>query len=186
MIKIISGKFGGRAIETPDGRQTRPTTNRVREAVFNSLCSNYSNDMTLSGAVVLDMFAGSGALGFEALSRGAKFVTLCDKSAKALSVIKKNADSLKVDSATYEVAKFDSLKPNTYHPQLDLIFADPPYAFSAQVVREAIDGLINLGSVKNNALLYYEHDIETDVSCFSRDFKQIYSKKCADIFVLTA
>ncbi len=184
MLKLISGQFGGRNIDTPEGRQTRPTTNRVREAVFNSLCSKFSSDMTLSGAIVLDMFAGSGALGFEALSRGAEFVTFCDKSAKAISIIKKNAKSLNVSPNFFEICKGDSFKPKTYHPKLNIIFADPPYVFSPIDVKRAIDGLINLGSVEDSALLYYEHDIETDITCFEDSFEQIYSKKCADIFLL--
>ena len=175
MLKIIAGKYGGRFIETPEGRGTRPTTNRVREAVFNSLCAAYSPNLNLEGAVVLDMFAGSGALGFEALSRGAKFVTFCDKSAKAISIIKKNATSLNVDTGCYEVLKHDSLKPKTYNLKPNLIFADPPYAFSPTDVKEAIIPIAQKGAV-----LYYEHSSSADVSCFD-EFELVYSKNFGEV-----
>ena len=189
MLKIIAGKYGGRFIETPEGRGTRPTTNRVREAVFNSLCAAYSPNLDLEGAVVLDMFAGSGALGFEALSRGAKFVTFCDKSPKAVSIIKKNAYSLQIDTSCYKVLKRDSLIPNPYSliPKVgtrdqglgirnfDIIFADPPYAFSPTDVKQAVINCSQQGTI-----LYYEHSSSADISCFD-EFEQVYSKNFGEV-----
>ena len=182
MLRIISGKYGGRIIDTPDGRRTRPTTNRTREAVFNSLCSNFSSSMTLEGAVVLDMFAGSGALGFEALSRGANFVTFCDKSPKAISIIKKNADNLKVDTDCYQIIKRDSLTPTPYSPIPNLVFADPPYVFLAEIMKSVFDEMVNVGVIDTLSLIYYEHSEDADLSCFTNDYERIYSKGCADIF----
>ena len=182
MLRIISGKYGGRIIETPDGKKTRPTTNRTREAVFNSLCSNFSDNMTLEGAIVLDMFAGSGALGFEALSRSAKFVTFCDKSPKAISIIKKNAKTLNVESDRFEVVCIDSLKPKTYNPKPNLIFADPPYAFSTKKLKLVFDDMLTQGMIATPALIYYEHAEEADLSCFTEKYELIYRKRCADIF----
>ena len=175
MLKIIAGKYGGRFIETPDGKGTRPTTNRVREAIFNSLCAAYSPNLDLEGAVVLDMFAGSGALGFEALSRGAKFVTFCDKNSKAISIIKKNASSLNIPPDSYEVFKHDSLKPKTYNLKPNLIFADPPYAFSPIDVKEAIIPIAQQGTV-----LYYEHSSSANISCFD-EFELVYSKNFGEV-----
>ena len=182
MLKIIAGKYGGRYIETPEGRGTRPTTNRVREAVFNSLCAAYSPNLNLEGAVVLDMFAGSGALGFEALSRGAKFVTFCDKSPKAVSIIKKNAYSLQIDTSCYKVLKCDSLIPKvgTRDQGLgisnwDIIFADPPYVFLPLDVKEAVAFGFQKGT-----LIYYEHSSSADISCFD-DFELVYSKNFGEV-----
>ena len=189
MIKIISGKYGGRFIETPEGRGTRPTTNRVREAVFNSLCAAYSPNLNLEGAVVLDMFAGSGALGFEALSRGAKFVTFCDKSPKAITIIKNNASSLNISPDSYEVLKRNSLIPNPYSliPNLgtrdqglgisnfDVILSDPPYAFLPKDVKEAIMPIAQEGTI-----LCYEHSSSADISCFD-EFETVYSKNFGEV-----
>ena len=175
MLKIIAGKYGGRYIDTPEGRRTRPTTNRVREAVFNSLCATYSHNLSLEGAVVLDMFAGSGALGFEALSRGAKFVTFCDKSRKAISIINNNASSLNIHPDTYEVLKNDSIKPKTYNLKPDIIFADPPYAISPEDVKMALKPIATRG-----ALLYYEHASSADVSCFD-EFEEVYSRNFGEV-----
>ena len=175
MIKIISGKYGGRFIETPEGRGTRPTTNRVREAVFNSLCAAYSSNLNLEGAVVLDMFAGSGALGFEALSRGAKFVTFCDKNSKAISIIKKNASTMQIDTSCYEVLKQDSLIPNPYSLIPDVILSDPPYAFLPKDVKEAIMPIAQEGTI-----LCYEHSSSADISCFD-EFETVYSKNFGEV-----
>ena len=175
MLKIIAGKYGGRFIETPEGRGTRPTTNRVREAVFNSLCAAYSSNLNLEGTVVLDMFAGSGALGFEALSRGAKFVTFCDKSPKAVSIIKKNAYSLQIDTSCYKVLKRDSLIPNPYSLIPNIIFADPPYAFSPTDVKQAVINCSQQGTI-----LYYEHSSSADISCFD-EFEFVYSKNFGEV-----
>ena len=182
MLRIISGKYGGRIIETPDGRKTRPTTNRTREAVFNSLCSNFSSNMTLEGAVVLDMFAGSGALGFEALSRGANFVTFCDKSPKAISIIKKNAENLKVNTDNYQIIRGNSLVPIPCSPIPNLVFADPPYAFLAEKMKSVFDDMIEENIIDTSSLIYYEHSEDADLSCFSDGYERIYSKGCADIF----
>ena len=87
-MRIVGGEAGGRRIQAPEGRQTRPTTERVREAVFSIL----GGDMT--GLDVLDVFAGSGAMALEALSRGAAHAVLCDSSRQAAAVIRRNIDAL--------------------------------------------------------------------------------------------
>ncbi|HCU50004.1 MAG TPA: 16S rRNA (guanine(966)-N(2))-methyltransferase RsmD, partial [Micromonosporaceae bacterium] len=90
MTRIVSGRYGGRRISVPEGRHTRPTSDRVREALFSTLDSQ----MDLAGARVLDLFAGSGAVGLEALSRGAEHALLVEHDPKAVKAIRANIAAL--------------------------------------------------------------------------------------------
>ena len=122
-IRIIAGEFGGRRIKTPATDKVRPTADRVREAWFSILQG------AIPGARVLDLFAGSGALGFEALSRGAVSVDFVEKHTASLRVIHANVDILNVaDHVTIhrtDAIRFaERLPPDAY----DVAFADPPYA----------------------------------------------------------
>jgi 16S rRNA (guanine966-N2)-methyltransferase len=122
-MRIISGTFGGRRLESPKGRQVRPTADRVKEAWFSILGA------AIPGARVLDLFAGSGALGLEALSRGAVSADLVEKHRHSLAALRANIAALDVAArATVHPAdamKFaEALPPGAY----DVAFADPPYA----------------------------------------------------------
>lgn len=123
MLRIIAGEFKGRRLKTPTGRTVRPTSDRVREAWFSIL------QQFIPDARVLDLFAGSGALGFEALSRGARAVDFVEKHSASLTAIRANADILNVpDRVTIhrsDAMRFaERVQPGTY----DVAFADPPYA----------------------------------------------------------
>ncbi|HEX2203915.1 MAG TPA: 16S rRNA (guanine(966)-N(2))-methyltransferase RsmD [Longimicrobium sp.] len=131
-MRIVAGEWGGRRIQAPPGRGTRPTTDRVREAWMSAVAAE------LPGARVLDLFAGSGALGLEALSRGASHATFVEHDAKALAALKANVDALgaadrasvfRTDAVRYAAA-LDSRA-------FDVAFADPPYGkgFAEAVVR---------------------------------------------------
>ncbi|MGH7699234.1 MAG: 16S rRNA (guanine(966)-N(2))-methyltransferase RsmD [Gemmatimonadales bacterium] len=126
MIQIIAGDYKGRRLKTPVGDQTRPTANRVREAWFSILLRS------IRGARVLDLFAGSGALGFEALSRGATAVDFVEIRRAALAALKANVRALKVDART-AIHRVDALKfAERLQPgQYDVAFADPPYTGDA-------------------------------------------------------
>jgi 16S rRNA (guanine966-N2)-methyltransferase len=121
-MRIIAGKWRSRIIEAPPGRKTRPTTDRVREAWMSML------QPELAGSRVLDLFAGSGALGLEALSRGARHVTFVERGAPALRALRANISKLGADPEA-EIVRADALrfvenlKPLAY----DLAVADPPY-----------------------------------------------------------
>jgi 16S rRNA (guanine966-N2)-methyltransferase len=123
-VRIVAGRFGGRRLRAPRGRGTRPTSDRVREALFSMLGS-------VEGERVLDLFAGSGALAIEALSRGAASATLIERDARAVGVIRANLEALglgseeaKVVHATAEAALRDASRSgDTY----DLVLLDPPY-----------------------------------------------------------
>src|SRR5256884_1154461 len=123
MVRIIAGEFKGRRLKAPAGDAVRPTGDRVREAWFSIL------QRPLRGARVLDLFAGSGALGLEALSRGAVSADFVEIHRLAVSSLKVNITLLKVDDRTV-VQRVDALKfAEQLHPgQYDVAFADPPYA----------------------------------------------------------
>jgi 16S rRNA (guanine966-N2)-methyltransferase len=123
-VRIVAGTARGRRIEAPPGRDTRPTTDRVREAIFNSLGSLGSVD----GATVVDLFAGSGALGLEALSRGAARVTFVEQDRRARAVIVRNLDALGFADRA-EVVAADALAFVRVAKPADLVLCDPPYAF---------------------------------------------------------
>ena len=129
-MRVIGGQLGGRILRAPRGRATRPTSDRVREALFSILVS-------VEGARVLDLFAGSGALAIEALSRGALEATLVDTSRVAIAAIERNLAALGVSaevrrqsaSAFLEGARDDAR-------QYDLVFLDPPYQHASDVGRQ--------------------------------------------------
>lgn len=121
-MRIIAGKFGRRLFKAPPGHHTHPMGERIKTALFNSLGK-------LEGEVVLDAFAGSGALGFEALSRGSKKVTLIESDPKAFRVIKENINTLGMDTDQCIVvrANVSSWLDNNQDLYFSLIFADPPF-----------------------------------------------------------
>ena len=122
-VRIIAGEFGGRFIQTPPGSTTHPMGERVRSAMFNSLGE------TVRGARVLDAFAGSGAIGLEALSRGAESVVFVERSRVAQYVIAENISNLGVDEKSIVIKTTISnwLETSGVTGEFDVIFADPPY-----------------------------------------------------------
>ena len=120
-MRVIAGQYGGRELVAPRGQSTRPTSDRVREALFSIL-----GDIT--GAHVLDLFAGSGALAIEALSRGAAQATLVDSSAAAVTAIRRNLERLGAEAIVYRAGALAYLqRARGSSPQYDLVFLDPPY-----------------------------------------------------------
>jgi len=126
-MRIVGGKFKGHSIAPPHGSATRPTTDRVRESVFNILAHGIA-EFELEGARVLDLFAGTGAMGLEAVSRGARFCQFVEDSAEARGLIRKNADALGVIGLV-KIWRRDATDLGLCSPQprFDLVFADPPY-----------------------------------------------------------
>ena len=123
-MRVVAGIARGRRLVAPKGEGTRPTSDFVREAIFNSLVSH----VDLAEGTVLDVFAGTGALGIEALSRGAAHATFVESDRHALAAIRTNLDALGfVDRA--KVVAGDATKVTL--PAVDVAFADPPYAFAA-------------------------------------------------------
>ena len=127
-MRIIGGKFSGRTIITPDGRGTRPTTDRTRESLFNILA--HRDDFSFEGARVIDLFAGSGALGFEAMSRGAEWCLFVETEAAARGAIRDNIEALGLFGSTRlhrRSAATLGPKPAGVGPPFTLAFLDPPY-----------------------------------------------------------
>jgi len=121
-LRVISGQAKGRRLKSVPGLETRPTADRVREATFNALGSLG----VVEGATVLDLFAGSGALGIEALSRGAVSATFVDQDARALDVVRRNLEATGL-SAAAQVVRSDAAR--YAGGRFDLALLDPPYAF---------------------------------------------------------
>jgi 16S rRNA (guanine966-N2)-methyltransferase len=126
-VRIVGGRFRGRAIVAPAGTATRPTSDRVREALFNILAHGVAG-FSLEGARVLDLFAGSGALGLEALSRGAAYCLFVEDDADARGAVRQNIEALGLTGAS-KLWRRDATKLGTASPMqpFQLLFADPPY-----------------------------------------------------------
>jgi 16S rRNA (guanine966-N2)-methyltransferase len=123
-MRVIAGEFGGRVLSAPEGLATRPTTEKVRQAVFNSLASAG----LLDGSRVADLFAGSGALGIEALSRGASSAVFVERDRSALRALRHNIDALGLaERAT--VVPSDVLAWVPAMRNIDVVLVDPPYSF---------------------------------------------------------
>jgi 16S rRNA (guanine966-N2)-methyltransferase len=130
-VRVVAGAFGGRRLVAPRGRSTRPTSDRVREALFSILAG------AVEGARVLDLFAGSGALAIEALSRGATCAVLVDSSAAAVAAIRRNLLTVGVDAEVQRVDARAYLERARRDARLyDLVFLDPPYRHASTLGQE--------------------------------------------------
>jgi 16S rRNA (guanine966-N2)-methyltransferase len=125
-VRVVAGELGGRKLVAPEGLTTRPTTDRVREAVFNSLTAAG----LLEGAVVVDLYAGSGAMGIEALSRGAERCTFVERDRSALAALRQNVAALDLGERATIVAT-DVLAWVPAMRNVDVAFIDPPYDFES-------------------------------------------------------
>jgi 16S rRNA (guanine966-N2)-methyltransferase len=135
-VRIVAGAYKGRRIEAPRGRSTRPTSDRVREALFSVLGAS------VQGARVLDLYAGSGALGIEALSRGAASAVFVDHSEQAIEAIRANLEALGIEAAVHRMQARAALRPPpTAAAAYDLVFLDPPYRRAAGFGQELSDAL---------------------------------------------
>jgi 16S rRNA (guanine966-N2)-methyltransferase len=129
-VRVVAGRLRGRSLVTPADERTRPTSDRVREAVFNVLAHGIA-ECTIEGASVLDLFAGTGALGIEAISRGARFCLFVEDDPEARAVIRQNVEAFALTGAT-RIWRRDatSLGAATFSEPFTLAFLDPPYGAS--------------------------------------------------------
>jgi 16S rRNA (guanine966-N2)-methyltransferase len=141
-MRIVAGKFRGVGLEAPKGLATRPTSDRVRQALFNVL-EHGPPGIAFAGARVLDLFAGSGALGLEALSRGARFCLFVEESAAARAAIRRNVEALGLTGVT-KIWRRDATKLGAVGriEPFDLMFCDPPYGkgLGQRALAAAVDG----------------------------------------------
>jgi len=159
-MRIVGGEFRGRPLATPRSNSIRPTTDRTREALFNVLAHRYAD--RLEGGRVLDLFAGTGALGLEAVSRGAAFCMFIEESAEGRGLIRANVEAFGLTGRT-KIFRRDATRlgpAGTVQP-FDLVFADPPYGkgLGEAALRSALDG----GWLAQDALLVVE---ETATAAF--------------------
>ena len=126
-MRVVGGRLKGRNLASPSSRDIRPTADRLREAIFNILIHAY--DDPIADARVLDLFAGTGALGIEAVSRGAKFTLFVDNGAEARALMRDNVETLGLGGVT-KVYRRDATNLGPAHPMepFSLVFLDPPYA----------------------------------------------------------
>ena len=161
-MRIVGGKFKGHSIAPPSGAATRPTSDRVRESIFNILAHGIEG-LELEGARVLDVFAGTGAMGLEAISRGAKFCQFVDDAAEARGLIRTNADALGIIGLV-KIWKRDATDLGACAPQpgFDLVFADPPY--NKGLSDKALASLVQGQWLNPDAIVVLEESVKAEVA----------------------
>lgn len=176
-MKIISGLYKGRIIEGYDLDGTRPTMERVKESLFAMIQNN------LAGATVLDLFSGSGNLGIEALSQGAKYAYLVDNNIKATKTIEKNLTNICIENA--EIINADYLKAlnivKEKNIKFDLIFLDPPY--QTNFIEKSIEQITKNELLNKDGLIICESD-SLDRIVYNDSYKIIKEKKYGDKWVV--
>ena len=179
-MRIIGGKYRSRVLATFDGEAVRPTADRVKESLFNILALRFQ------GARVLDLFSGSGALGLESLSRGAREVVFNDKSKDSVAILKKNMKTLKIEDG--KEAKVYNLDAEVYldyaKEPFDLIFIDPPYALDVGV--RSVHKIAKKGLLSENGVLVFERDkpFEGEVDGLEKYDERKYGKTVLTFFRL--
>lgn len=171
-MRIISGKYRGKNLKEFHFETTKPTTDRVKESIFNLI------QFDVADSVVLDLFAGTGALGIESISRGCKMVHFVDSNNKAISLIKENLKGIEgcyeINNQSYE----DFL--NTTKAKYDIVFLDPPYKTEYGI--KAIDMLIKNELLNNNAIIIFETSEENKFDLNFENFK-LNTKKYGSVVV---
>ena len=158
-MRIVGGRLRGRALAAPKSQAIRPTADRLRESLFNILVHSYGDPVT--GARVLDLFAGTGALGLEAVSRGAAFALFVDDGAEARALLRENVEALGLAAVT-RIFRRDATRLGPAHPvePFSLVFLDPPYGkgLAERALASAREG----GWLTDDALIVVEESIDAD------------------------
>ena len=180
-MRIVAGKFRSARIEGPKGVATRPTSDHVRQALFNVL-EHGSPQVDFAGARVLDLFAGSGALGLESLSRGARFCLFAEESADARAAIRRNVEALHLTGAT-KIWRRDATKlgeAGTMQP-FDLVFLDPPYG--KDLGTRALESAASGGWIKDGAIAVLEERADAVIE-LPKDFEEIDARVYGDTKII--
>lgn len=175
-VRIIGGEHRGRILQFPDAAGLRPTADRVRETLFNWLQAE------IPGACCLDLFAGSGVLGFEAVSRGASHVTMIERDRKAFSMLEKSSKLLNIKDKVNLVNR-DALQwLRTSTRQFDVVFLDPP--FNMEMLQPVIDCLAASSLLSPGALIYIEHDLHETTPSLPVDWTIRREKKAGQVYYM--
>jgi 16S rRNA (guanine966-N2)-methyltransferase len=173
-LRIIGGKWRGRKLQFPNIAGLRPTPNRVRETLFNWLMH------VIPGSHCLDLFAGSGALGFEALSRGAGKLVFIDESAQVIAQIKRNQQLLKCENVIAYCTQADIYLKQTTE-KFDIIFLDPP--FQLDIIPQLCKLLRKYNLLKENGFVYIETATKFDPNSIPHPWKIIKQSKAGKVHV---
>jgi len=154
-MRIVAGKARGTILDTMDGEETRPTLGRVKENFFNAI------NFDVVGAKVLDLFAGSGQLGLEALSRGAREAVFVDSNPECIDIIRKNAQKAKLydkcNIFKYDYSEYLSMvKKRREFEKFDIIFIDPPYELSGRLINDSVKRLIKHEMIADGGMIICE------------------------------
>jgi 16S rRNA (guanine966-N2)-methyltransferase len=168
MTRIVGGAAGGRRLVVPAGRETRPTSDRAREALFSALEAMRGH---LAGARVLDLYAGSGAVGLEALSRGAAAAVLVESDAKAFRVLRDNVAALGLPGATVVARAVSAALAEPAVAPFDVVFADPPYALPAPELAALLGGAAQRGWIADGAVVVVERATRDPVWAWPAGFE---------------
>jgi 16S rRNA (guanine966-N2)-methyltransferase len=160
-MRVVGGRLGGRPLAAPKSQSVRPTSDRLREAVFNILAHRYGDPA--AGARVLDLFAGTGALGIEAVSRGAAFALFIDDGAEARALMRQNVEALGLGGVT-RIFRRDATRLGAAHPNepFGLVFLDPPYRKG--LAEAALVSLRDGGWLRSDALVVVEEAADAGFS----------------------
>ena len=177
-MRIISGKFRGKKLIKFNKQGIKQTTDKTRESIFNIVISylqinEKKKDLPFKDFNVIDIFAGTGALGFEAISRGAENVTFIEKSRDNLRVLYKNVDHLKVNE-NVKIIKRSIRKVKKIEEKFDLIFIDPPYQMNL-IIKKTLKKILDFKIIKKKTLIVLEHSNKKKIS-IPKDFEIIKEK----------
>ena len=169
-MRITGGKFRGRALAAPADERVRPTADRVRQAVFNILLHNdFGMGFALDGARVADLFAGTGAMGIEALSHNARFCLFVDSAAESRALLRRNAEAFALTGITKiwrrDATDLGPMSPGAGGP-FELVFLDPPYR--QNLIAPALASLRDGGWLAQQALIVAEHAIDESLAAVAR------------------
>ena len=171
--RIIGGRWRGRKIKFDDAEGLRPTTDRIRETVFNWL------QPYIHQSRCLDVFAGSGVLGFEALSRGAQEVVFIEQNSKTVKSLEQNISMLDADNVRiFHQDALSWLQSAKSDHRFDLVFLDPP--FHAELLAKACAVLNSSGCLAEDAIIYVEHNIDTDIE-LPENWSALKEKKAGQV-----
>ncbi|WP_340557578.1 16S rRNA (guanine(966)-N(2))-methyltransferase RsmD [Streptomyces sp. GSL17-111] len=175
MTRVIAGAAGGRRLAVPPGRSTRPTSDRAREGLFSSWGAQLGGGW--SGLRVLDLYGGSGAVGLEALSRGAAHVLLVESDARAARTIRQNVEALGLPGAEVRAGRAEQVAASSPRLPYDVVFLDPPYAVTDDDLREILLTLADQGWFAEEALVTVERSTRGGAFRWPEGFTGLRSRR---------